>query len=311
MTAVPDPHPGTGTAVPFPGPDALGARLPSPLQEVRDERLAATGVRLLLKRDDLIHPELVGNKWRKLEPNLRAAADAGERTLLTFGGAYSNHLRATAAAGRLLGLDTIGVVRGQELAGRPLNDSLARAAADGMRLHFVDRAAYRRKTDPAMIEELARAFGPFRLIPEGGSDAVAVRGCAELGRELRGHAHVTAIACGTGGTLAGLAAGLGPGERVIGFPALRGGGFLAADIERLQREAFGGPRGDWSLETRFHFGGFARGTPELAAFAADFAARHGLTPEPVYVAKMLYGIFTLAREGAFPPGTRVAAVITG
>ncbi len=122
------------------------------------------------QRDDLIHPDLVGNKWRKLVPNLRAAAG---RPLLTFGGAYSNHLRATAAAGRLLGLDTIGVVRGQELAGRPLNPSLARCAADGMRLHFVDRSTYRRRSDPATVAAVLRAADAEEayVVPEGGSNA--------------------------------------------------------------------------------------------------------------------------------------------
>jgi 1-aminocyclopropane-1-carboxylate deaminase len=133
--------------------DALEPRLPSPVVAVVDERLERFGVELLLKRDDLIHPRVPGNKWRKLRLNVQAAVDGGHGVLLTFGGAYSNHLRATAAAGRLLGLRTIGVVRGAELAGRPLNPSLARAAEDGMRLHFVDRATYRRKTEPEVIAE--------------------------------------------------------------------------------------------------------------------------------------------------------------
>ncbi|MFI8994466.1 1-aminocyclopropane-1-carboxylate deaminase/D-cysteine desulfhydrase [Streptomyces sp. NPDC053542] len=293
----------------------LRPHLPSPVQEIEDDRFARRGVRLLLKRDDLIHPDLPGNKWRKLEPNLRAAAAAGDRTLLTFGGAYSNHLRATAAAGRLLGLATIGVVRGEELAGRPLNPSLARCAADGMRLHFLDRARYRRKDDPELLDALRARFGPYRLVPEGGSNALAARGCAALGHELAGAADVVAVACGTGGTLAGLAAGLAPGQRALGFPVLKGGPgpghFLEADVLRLQEAAFGGRRGDWRLETAFHCGGYARSTPALDAFAADFEARHGLPLERVYVAKMLLGLTTRTEEGAFAPGTTVAAVVTG
>ncbi|MEU3511282.1 pyridoxal-phosphate dependent enzyme [Streptomyces longwoodensis] len=289
--------------------DPLAPRLPSPLQEVADERFARHGVRLLLKRDDLIHPDLVGNKWRKLVPNLRAAAG---RPLLTFGGAYSNHLRATAAAGRLLGLPTVGVVRGEELAGRPLNPSLARCAADGMRLHFVDRSTYRHKHDPDALAAILRSAGAgdAHVIPEGGSNAAAVRGCTALGEELRGHADVAAVACGTGGTLAGLAAGLGPGRRALGVPVLKGG-FLDGEIRALQADAFGGPRGAWSLDERFHCGGYARTTPALASFAADFARRHGLPVEPVYVAKLLYALLTLTEEGAFAPGTTVAAVVTG
>ncbi|MBT2506317.1 pyridoxal-phosphate dependent enzyme [Streptomyces sp. ISL-98] len=286
----------------------LRPRLPSPLRQAEDERFARHGVRLLLKRDDLIHPDLPGNKWRKLAPNLRAAAG---RTVLTFGGAYSNHLRATAAAGRLLGFPTIGVVRGDELADRPLNPSLAQCAADGMRLHFVDRATYRCKSDPEVLAEILSATaGDVYVVPEGGSNALAAQGCTALGQELRGAADVVGVACGTGGTLAGLAAGLGPGQRAIGFPVLKGG-FLGDDIRALQLTAFGGPTGDWRLDDRFHFGGYARTTPELDVFAEDFEARHGLPVERLYVAKMLYGLTTLATEGAFPPGTAVAAVITG
>ncbi|MFI8002385.1 1-aminocyclopropane-1-carboxylate deaminase/D-cysteine desulfhydrase [Streptomyces sp. NPDC086010] len=281
--------------------------LPSPLQPVEDERFARHGVTLLLKRDDLIHPDLPGNKWRKLAPNIRAAAG---RTVLTFGGAYSNHLRATAAAGRLLGFPTVGVVRGDELAGRPLNPSLARCAADGMRLHFVDRATYRAKTTPGVLDGLLSLFGDCAVVPEGGSNALAAQGCTELGRELRGVGGTTAVACGTGGTLAGLAGGLGPGQRALGIPVLRGG-FLDEAVRGLQQEAFGGPAGRWSLDERFHFGGYARTTPELHAFADAFEDRHGLPVERLYVAKLLYGLTVLADEGAFAAGSSVTAVITG
>ncbi|WP_405929377.1 pyridoxal-phosphate dependent enzyme [Streptomyces griseus] len=285
----------------------LRPRVPSPLPAVQDERFARHGVTLLLKRDDLIHPDLPGNKWRKLVLNLEAAAG---RPVLTFGGAYSNHLRATAAAGRLLGFPTIGVVRGDELAHRPLNPSLARCAADGMRLHFVDRTTYRAKASPEVLEGLLSRYGDVEVIPEGGSNALAAQGCTALGRELAGEADVAAVACGTGGTLAGLAAGLASGQRALGVPVV-GGGFLAGEVERLQREAFGGPAGSWTLDERFAFGGYARSTPELAAFAADFEDRHGLPVERVYVAKLLFALTVLAEEGAFAPGSRVAAVITG
>jgi 1-aminocyclopropane-1-carboxylate deaminase len=287
----------------------LRPRLPSPLREVDDDRFARHGVRLLLKRDDLIHPELAGNKWRKLVPNL-AAADG--RAVLTFGGAYSNHLRATAAAGRLLGFPTVGVVRGQELADRPLNDSLARCTADGMRLHFVDRATYRRRTEPEVLARILRASGAedAYVVPEGGSNAVAVRGSRALGEELRGRAEVAAVACGTGGTLAGLAAGLGEGQRAVGVSVVKGG-FLTGAVRELQERAFGTRRGDWRVDDRFHCGGFARVTPELDAFAQEFEDRHGLPVERLYVAKLLYGLVALAAEGAFAPGTALAAVITG
>ncbi|MFJ4778459.1 1-aminocyclopropane-1-carboxylate deaminase/D-cysteine desulfhydrase [Streptomyces sp. NPDC088762] len=290
----------------------LEPRPPSPLREIHDERFDRYGVRLLLKRDDLVHPVIPGNKWRKLAPNLRAALAQGHDTLVTFGGAYSNHLRATAAAGRLLGLRTVGIVRGDELAGRPLNDSLARCAADGMRLHFATRADYRRKAEPGTQARLlaeAGARGAY-VVPEGGSNAAALAGCAELGRELRGCADVAAVACGTGGTLAGLAAGLAPGQRALGVPVLAGG-FLTAEIRSLQEQAFGGPAGDWTLAEDFHHGGYARVPAELDSFAAGFESRHGLPVERVYVAKLLWALTELTASGAFPEGTTLAAVITG
>lgn len=292
-------------------PDAqpLHPRLPSPLTPVRDARFDRHEVRLLLKRDDLIHPDLPGNKYRKLAPNLRAAAGC---PLLTFGGAYSNHLRATAAAGRLFHFPTVGIVRGDELADRPLNDSLARCAADGMHLRFLSRTDYRRRADPDFLAALlpTTPFPEAYVVPEGGSNALAAQGCTALGHELRGAADVVAVACGTGGTLAGLAAGLGPDQRAIGVPVLKGG-FLEAEVRALQLAAFGGPAGSWSLADGFHFGGYARTTPELIDFAADFEARHQLPVERLYVAKLLYALTKLTAEGAFPPGTRLAAVITG
>ncbi|KPI19116.1 Pyridoxal-5'-phosphate-dependent protein beta subunit [Actinobacteria bacterium OV450] len=294
-------------------PDApLRPRPPSPLSEVRDERFERYGVRLLVKRDDLVHPELPGNKWRKLAPNLRAALAGGFPGVVTFGGAYSNHLRATAAAGRLLGMESVGIVRGDELAGRPLNDSLARCAADGMRLHFVTRSEYRRKTEPEVLARLLAQAGAASsyVVPEGGSNALALHGCAELGRELRGASDVVAVACGTGGTLAGLAAGLAPGQRALGVPVLAGG-FLEAEIRTLQQAAFGGPAGEWSLAEGFHHGGYARVPALLDAFAADFEERHGFPVERIYVAKLLWALAALAESAAFPAGTTLTAVVTG
>ncbi|MFJ4710695.1 1-aminocyclopropane-1-carboxylate deaminase/D-cysteine desulfhydrase [Streptomyces sp. NPDC088785] len=295
--------------VPRPLPVDPSPRLPSPLTEIDDDRFTAHGVRVLLKRDDLIHPDLIGNKWRKLDPNLAAAAG---RPLVTFGGAYSNHLRATAAAGRLLGVRTTGIVRGDELAGRPLNPSLARCAADGMRLHFVDRSTYRCKAEPDTLAALLGAADArdAHVVPEGGSNTLAVRGCADLGRELRGLADVVALPCGTGGTLAGLAAGLAPGQRALGVAVLKGG-FLTAEVRALQEAAFGGVRGDWQVVDDFHCGGYARVPDTLRVFAEDFGQRHGLPVEHLYVAKMLHALVTLTRRGAFAPGTTVAAVVTG
>jgi 1-aminocyclopropane-1-carboxylate deaminase len=283
--------------------------LPSPVQEVADGRLARAGVRLLLKRDDLISPEFPGNKWRKLALNLDAARRQGHRVLLTFGGAYSNHIRATAAAGHFFGFSTIGVIRGEEH--QPLNPSLAAAARYGMRLTYLDRSAYRAKAGPAVLTALRDRFGDFYLLPEGGSNAYAARGCAGIPAEITVPFDVICCPCGTGGTLAGLAAGLGRGQRAVGFAALKGGQFLTPAVAALQTEAFGARTANWSVDDRFHFGGFARRTAELDRFIAAFAGRHGLTLDWVYVAKMMYGIFALAEQGFFGRGATVVALITG
>ncbi|MEV5409349.1 pyridoxal-phosphate dependent enzyme [Thermopolyspora sp. NPDC052614] len=283
--------------------------LPSPLEPIDDDRLARHDVRLLLKRDDLIHPDLPGNKWRKLKYNLAAARQAGHRTLLTFGGAYSNHIRATAAAGRLFGFDTIGVIRGERHL--PLNPVLDFAVRQGMRLAYLDRTTYRAKTDPGVIERLHHEHGDFYLLPEGGSNALAVRGCAEIPAEIGEPYDVICCPCGTGGTLAGIAAGTPPGTRAIGFAVLKGASFLVAEVARLQRQAYGHTVGDWHVDLDHHHGGYARRTPDLDRFAADFERRHGLRLDRVYVAKMMLGVFTLVADGRIPPGSTVVAVVTG
>lgn len=279
------------------------------MEYLRDDRLRDRGVQVWLKRDDLIHPEVPGNKWRKLKHNLVAAARQNHHALLTFGGAYSNHLRATAAAGHYGGFSTIGIVRGERCV--PLNPSLADAARLGMRLSYMDRVTYRRKSDPDVIAALEGDFGPFYLVPEGGTNELAVRGCAEIPAEIEQDFEVICCPCGTGGTLAGIAAGLGPGQRAVGFSALKGGEFLARDVAELQQRTFGACSGNWTMEYGFHFGGFARRPAGLGMFITDFRARHGLTLDWVYVAKMMYGLYALAERGTFEPGSRVIAVITG
>jgi 1-aminocyclopropane-1-carboxylate deaminase len=288
---------------------ASSLRLPSPVEPLYDDRLRHNGVRVFLKRDDLIHPEVSGNKWRKLKYNLIEADRQKCKTLLTFGGAYSNHIRATAAAGSYCGFSTIGIIRGEEHL--PLNPSLTYAASQGMRLSYMDRPTYRRKSEADVIASLQEKFGSFYLLPEGGSNELAVRGCSEIPAEVEADFDVICCPCGTGGTLAGISAGLSPGQRAIGFSVLKGGNFLASEVAELQRRTFGSCSGNWDIEYEFHFGGFAKRTADLDIFITDFFARHGQRLEWVYVAKMLYGVFALIGQGAFDPGTRLLAVITG
>jgi 1-aminocyclopropane-1-carboxylate deaminase len=163
---------------------------------------------------------------------------------------------------------------------------------------------------PEVIAMLHRRFGEFYLLPEGGSNADAVRGCAEIPGEIDHRFDLACCACGTGGTLAGLAHGLGPGQRALGFSVLKGGEFLTREVAGFQREAYGAVSGNWSIEYGFHFGGFARRSSALDQFIADFERRHGISLDWVYVAKMLYGIFALAQQGSFPAGTAIVAIVT-
>lgn len=286
----------------------------SVLQELPEPVAAARGVRLLLWRDDLVHPDLPGNKARKLKYNLVAARQQGHRALLTFGGAYSNHIAAVATAGRLLGFRTAGLIRGDAPAvGAALNPTLAQAAADGMALHYLDRNSYRRRAEPDfMAEQLAR-FGPAYVLPEGGTNELALPGCAELVVEIQQRVDfdALAVAVGTGGTLAGLLTGLAGRHQVIGVAALKNGDFLGAEIDALTQRAAGETFANYALRTEYHFGGYAKYSAELLAFIGQFRARHGVLLDPIYTGKMLFGVLNLIEQGYFRRGSTVVAIHTG
>jgi len=281
------------------------------IQSLEEPEAARRGIRLLLLRDDLAHPELPGNKWRKLKYNLTEAQRLGHHTLLTFGGAFSNHIAAVAAAGRLTGLRTIGCIRGEET--KPLNPTLAQATADGMQLRYLDRETYHHKQEPAFLAELLRETGPVYLIPEGGSNPLALPGCAELVTELTTETdfNYLCVACGTGGTLAGLLTGLAPHQQAVGVAALKNGRFLRSDIDALTQAGTGRTYSNYDLRTEYHLGGYARFSPELLSFIQQFQARHGVLLDPIYTGKLLFGVLDLLRQDYFAPGSTVVAVHTG
>lgn len=313
------PAAGPRSVTPLAPPTPLApAALPTPLQELTDPVLARAGVELRLKRDDLLHPAVPGNKWRKLTPNLERATADGHTRLLTFGGAYSTHLRATAAAARALGLSAVGLVRGAELAAAPRNWSLRAAEADGMELGFLTRAEYRNTVagldDPGLARALAERWGRCLILPEGGSNALAAVGAAAIPAEIPGLGERDVLCCpvGTGGTLAGIAAGLPPGAVALGVAVLRGGeGYLEGEVAGLHRAAYGREFGNWRIEHGYHGGGYGKVPAELEAFAAAFEQRHAVALERRYVAKTLSAVYALAGAGAFAPGTRVTVVVTG
>jgi 1-aminocyclopropane-1-carboxylate deaminase len=281
------------------------------LQEIHEPVAAARGVRLLLWRDDLVNPALPGNKARKLKYNLEAARQQGHDTLLTFGGAYSNHIAAVATAGRLFGLRTIALIRGEETT--PLNPTLSQAAADGLALHYLDRASYRRRAEPDFVDGLLTRFGPAYVLPEGGTNALALPGCAELAAEIRQHTpfDALAVAVGTGGTLAGLLMGLGGQQHAVGVAALKNGGFLRDEVDALTQQGAGQVFSNYSVQTDYHFGGYAKYSAPLLAFIQQFRQRHGVLLDPIYTSKLLFGVLDLIGKGYFARGNTVVAIHTG
>lgn len=261
-------------------------------------------IRLFVRREDLNHPFVSGNKWWKLKYNLEDARSSGEHTLLTFGGAYSNHIYATAAAAREMGLKSIGVIRGEQVV--PLNPTLQFAASCGMRLYHVSRQAYREKSKESFADALRSKFGRFFLIPEGGSNLLAVKGIAEFASTIEEDFDYLCCPVGTGGTLAGLIEAFGGTRRILGFAALKEDNYLVEEVRRL-----GANQPNWELITKYHFGGYAKSTPALLTFISAFHRTHQVPLEPIYTGKMMFGIMDMVKNQFFKKGSTVLAIHTG
>jgi 1-aminocyclopropane-1-carboxylate deaminase len=257
----------------------------------------------------MVDPELGGNKWRKLKYNLEAAQQQNHDTLLTFGGAYSNHIYATAAAGKRLGYQTIGIIRGEQYT--ELNPTLQFASDCGMRLEYVDRETYRQKTSQDFIDKLHKKYGQFFLLPEGGSNVLALKGCAEIINEIDTPFDAVCVACGTGATLAGLISGLSNKQQALGFAVLKGADFLSTDIKSLLLQANINTTCSWQVNTAYHFGGYAKTKPALWDFIESFKQDFDIKLDAVYTGKMFYGLFDLIKNGYFEAGTRIVAIHTG
>ena len=299
---------------------ALMQPLIIPLQDVSMPVLSDAGVTLSVLRLDQVDETISGNKWFKLKYNLIQAGRENKTTVLSFGGCFSNHLHALAAAGQQLGFSTIGIVRGERP--EPLNSTLQDMQDNGMTLHFVSRSEYRTKDTPNFLMKLKQQYGEFYLIPEGGGNERGVLGCEEIVKGLWQQEStlpdVICLACGTGATLAGIIRGVANRCQVKGFSALKGGEFLEKSVlDFLSKgECFeGGKRpkltGNWQIETAYHMGGFAKVKPALVHFMDEFSSLSGIPLEPVYTGKLLYGIFDLIKKGNIPAGSRIIAVHTG
>jgi 1-aminocyclopropane-1-carboxylate deaminase len=275
----------------------------SPIQKINHPVFSERHLNVFIKRDDLIHPLISGNKWRKLKYILLKARAQGKNHLVTFGGAYSNHLLATEAAAALFGFKTNGIVRGEEVD----NSHLFLCRLHGMKLVFTNRDSYRDKEH--LFKNLYTDDQNAFFIDEGGASAEAALGCSELIDELgEAYDHIF-CACGTGTTSAGIINGIfnnGLKTTFNAVPVFKNGAFIKAEIEQYLTRAV-----PFKLHLDYHFGGYAKSTPELIMFVRQFVAETGILIEPIYTGKMLYSIFDLAKSGYFEPGTSVLAIHTG
>ena len=260
------------------------------------------GFELSLQREDALHPLVSGNKFRKLKFNLEQAKQSGHNTLLTFGGTYSNHLAATAAAGNIMGFKTIGIVRGEE--NRPHNPTLSYCQSQGMVLQAISREDYRQKNEDEFIAQLRRDWGDFYLLPEGGTNALAVAGC----KEILNHQHTDfdTITCsvGTGGTLAGLIESAQPHQEVVGFSALRNPN-LPQEIKKWTKMK------NWSINSNYTFGGYAKVSVELIQFINTFNKNFKTPLDPVYTGKLLFGIFDMIKTKQWRTPKKILIIHTG
>jgi 1-aminocyclopropane-1-carboxylate deaminase len=267
-------------------------------------------VELFIKREDKIHPFVSGNKFRKLKYNISEAKNQQKEVLLTFGGAFSNHIVATAVAGNLSGFKIIGIIRGDEL-GKNLekmlasNSTLREAYKNGMQFKFVSREAYRNKTSEEFINSLKNEFEDFYLIPEGGTNDLAIKGCEEILTEDDNNFDYICSAIGTGGTISGLINSAKNHQKVIGFPALKGD-FLIKEIQELANR-----NDNWNLETEYHFGGYGKYNTDLVRFINEFKEQTAIPLDPIYTGKMLFGIIEMVKNNQFPENSRILAIHTG
>ena len=262
-------------------------------------------VQLTIKRLDLIHPQISGNKFFKLKYNLLAAQQQGFSQVLTFGGAFSNHIAATAFAAQHFGFQSIGMIRGEELASQPFNPTLQTAQDLGMQLHFLSRFEYRLRHQAEYLQQLQQQYPQAFIIPEGGSNTLAIQGTQEiLSPDDLENYDVICCAVGTGGTLAGIIESSSEQQHVLGFSALKGD-FLKHDIQQWTDKS------NWSLTDAYCCGGYAKITPKLLQFMQQFEQQHHIPLEQVYTAKMMMGILDLIQYHHFPANTRILAIHTG
>jgi 1-aminocyclopropane-1-carboxylate deaminase len=268
------------------------------------EHLKIHGISLQIRRFDLLDFYWGGNKLYKLRYFLEEMANQKKASLLTFGGAYSNHIAATAAIGKRLDIPTIGIIRGDGF--DPNNPTLAFVKKEGMQLHFVSRDRYRLKADPEFLSDLKSQFGDVYIIPEGGSGPNGVRGASGMWGSIDADYTHIVLACGTGTTIAGLIQKAHPDQKIIGIPVFKNGGFMEAEIQAQVPET----NGQLTLWTTYGFGGYAKWDSHLEDFISAMQVK-GLPLDPIYTAKAFWGVWEKIHRGWFPIGSRILFIHTG
>jgi 1-aminocyclopropane-1-carboxylate deaminase/D-cysteine desulfhydrase-like pyridoxal-dependent ACC family enzyme len=255
------------------------------------------------------HPAISGNKLFKLKHNLDAAKNENKKILLTFGGAFSNHIAATAAAGKEFGFNTIGIIRGEEY--EILNPTLKFAIDCGMKIHYVSRKLYQNKDELYKYVNDFYLKERFYLIPEGGSNDLGVLGCKEITQHIKMDFDYVCCACGTGATLAGVILSLKKTELAMGFQVLKAENYIKNEVNNWLQLTGCINLNKWHINDNYHFGGYAKVKPELINFVERFEKANNIPLDYVYTGKMMFGIYDLIQKNYFKKNQIIVAIHTG
>ena len=273
------------------------------IQEIEIPLLKTRGISLFVKRDDLIHETISGNKWRKLKYNIESCVVKKKQGIITFGGAYSNHLIATASACDRVGIKSIGIVRGDELTSES-NETLKACSLLNMELVFVSREDYRLRFEKAYIEGLSIKYPNYLVVPEGGANYHGMIGCQEILKEIEFKPDHIFVAQGTTTTSCGLAMGLNDKQKIHVVPVLKGFDSLD-EMKNLYIQC--GMDNEWieqllsnvTVHDEYHFGGYGKYTPELLEFIKEYYLSYSLKLDPIYTGKAMFALMSELQNKSF------------
>lgn len=282
------------------------------LNEIKEELFEKNSIRVFLQREDQIHPVISGNKWRKLRYNIEKAIQLNKKSILTFGGAHSNHLHATAEACKLAGLKSIGIVRGERIGSQTISD----CEKNGMELHFVSREDYSIRETKEYLNYLYETYDYPFIIPQGGDNYHGTLGCTEILKATDLDPDYIFVASGTGNTASGILISLEDHQKLFSVSALKGG-FMKEEIKKsvqnflLNEEITSEYMEQIEVLDDYHFGGFAKYQPELLDFISEFYQKHDIKLDPIYTGKMMFALYDQIKKGKIRTNSTVLAIHTG